>query len=96
MGRILNSGVQVLFISGDGDPLVSYESQARAFRAISWKDHGEFDAIPFENMEGGDGLEKEFRNMKWVRLYGAGHCGNVDQPETDMFLLDKFLGKCLP
>jgi len=90
--------VEVLVYSGDKDFICNWRGGEAWTNAIHWSGRKEFRNTDYKtwNVNGNAaGDLKEYGNLKFLRVFDAGHMVPMDQPEVAQVMLDAFLTKAV-
>ena len=87
---ILESGLEVLVYSGDKDFICNWRGGEAWTNAVDWEGTAEFNSAPYNVWEV-DGVAagelKQYKNLKFLRIYDAGHMVPMDQPKVALTML---------
>ena len=94
LASLLNKGIRVVMSVGIYDYVLNWESQYAVLRYSGWKDFHLFDALDYDEWRV-DGellaLKKEYKNLLFVREFGAGHLSLMDNPSFSLNLLQHLI-----
>lgn len=94
VGEILDKGVHVLVYSGDQDFICNWRGGEAWVKRTQWKHAEEFRATPYKTwvVDGVPmGEEITAANLRFLRLYQAGHMVPMDVPKAALSMLSEFL-----
>lgn len=91
VAKFLESGVKVLIFDGDLDWLCNYYQEEHILSEMKWSGRWGWNSKKLEKCE--FGLCKEFANLRYVRLKGAGHKAMLFQPDLSLKLINELIGK---
>jgi len=87
---ILSHGVDVLVYSGDKDFICNWRGGEAWTNAVEWPNQAQFQETPYAkwSIDGVDvGELKRVENLKFLRIYEAGHMVPFDQPKVALRML---------
>jgi cathepsin A (carboxypeptidase C) len=97
--QILDSGLDVLVYSGDKDFICNWRGGEAWTHAVDWTGKDSFSKAEYGDWNVSDkpaGSLKTFNNLKFLRVYEAGHMVPMNQPEAALQMLNEFTaGKIL-
>ena len=97
--EILDSGLDVLVYSGDKDFICNWRGGEAWTHAVDWTGKDSFSKAEYGDWNVSDkpaGSLKTFNNLKFLRVYEAGHMVPMNQPEAALQMLNEFTaGKIL-
>jgi carboxypeptidase C (cathepsin A) len=88
------SDFQVLVYSGDKDFVCNWRGGEAWTNAVQWSGQAEFNAASYKEwLVNGQpaGQLKEYKNLKFLRVYNAGHMVPMDQPVNALAMLQTFM-----
>ena len=90
---ILNEGLDVLVYSGDKDFICNWRGGEAWTHQVEWSGKDEFNKQEYsewstDNREAG--ALKTYENLKFLRVYEAGHMVPMNQPEAALKMLQQF------
>lgn len=88
---ILNSGLKTLLFNGVEDGICDFMGEEKTISTLPWFGNEHWNRIK-EFTKGPFGYFKEYANLKYVRVAGAGHFVPRDQPKIARDLLYEFMG----
>ena len=92
--EILDSGLDVLVYSGDKDFICNWRGGEKWTNEISWAGHESYDSEKYVDWQvdgKSAGSLKSFKNLKFLRVYDAGHMVPMDQPKNALAMLQDFI-----
>ena len=97
--EILDYGLDVLVYSGDKDFICNWRGGEAWTHAVDWTGKDSFSKAEYGDWNVSDkpaGSLKTFNNLKFLRVYEAGHMVPMNQPEAALQMLNEFTaGKIL-
>lgn len=90
--------VEVLVYSGDKDFICNWRGGEAWTNEITWSGKDNFNATDYKTWNVNDaaaGDLKEYNNLKFLRVFDAGHMVPMDQPEVAQVMLDAFITKAI-
>jgi len=87
---VLDSGVKVLAYHGDRDWICNWEGGLGYTNNVEWEGKKEFNLAKVKDI--GYGMMKEFKNFRFLKVYGAGHMVPMDKPKEALEMLEDFIG----
>lgn len=90
---ILNSGLDVLVYSGDKDFICNWRGGEAWTHEVNWDHKTDFNAGNYSdwNVEGkAAGALKTAKNLKFLRVFDAGHMVPMNQPVAALQMLNEF------
>lgn len=91
---ILEKNLQVLVYSGDKDFVCNWRGGEAWTNAVEWSGQKGFQAAQYKDWTVNGqpaGQLKEFQNLKFLRVYNAGHMVPKDQPDNALAMLATFI-----
>jgi len=91
---ILAHGVDVLVYSGDKDFICNWRGGEAWTNAVEWPFQSQFQEAPYAkwSIDGvAVGEIKKAENLKFLRIYDAGHMVPFDQPKVALTMLQAFI-----
>jgi cathepsin A (carboxypeptidase C) len=83
---ILESGLDVLVYSGDKDFICNWRGGEAWTHEVNWSGKSDFNSADYKGwtISGSQvaGDLKEFKNLKFLRVFDAGHMVPMDQPDA--------------
>jgi cathepsin A (carboxypeptidase C) len=90
---ILEAGVDTLVYSGDKDFICNWRGGEKWTHDIAWTGHADFADASYNDWTVGSkaaGALKEYKNLKFLRVFDAGHMVPMNQPAAALEMLDQF------
>lgn len=90
---ILNEGLDVLVYSGDKDFICNWRGGEEWSNKVDWTGAADYSKVEYEDWMVGDkaaGQLKSHKNLKFLRVYDAGHMVPMNQPVAALQMLDQF------
>ena len=94
MKDIIDSGLEVIIITGEGDFCLPYEGVMRAFNKIDFEFRKDFENLKFVR-ESDLVQTKSLKNLTWKKVDGCGHVPSDDQPDLDLEFTRSFVEKLI-
>jgi len=94
MTHILNEGLEVLVYSGDKDFICNWRGGEAWTEAVEWDHKDEFNAAEYQDWEANGvsaGQLRSAQNLKFLRVYDAGHMVPMNQPAVSLQMLQEFM-----
>jgi len=91
---ILEKGIEVLVYSGDKDFICNWRGGEAWTNAVNWSGKAQFNAAEYSEwtVNGKSaGALRQYKNLKFLRVYDAGHMVPMDQPENALSMLKTFI-----
>jgi len=91
---ILDAGLDVLVYSGDKDFICNWRGGEAWTHAVEWTGKQDFDQTEYKDWTVGNssaGQLKTFKNLKFLRVYDAGHMVPMNQPQAALQMLSEFI-----
>jgi cathepsin A (carboxypeptidase C) len=92
--NIINNNIQVLVYSGDKDFVCNWRGGEAWTNNLNWNKTEEFRNQNYTVWYEQDRFVGEFKsvdNLKFLRVYDAGHMVPLDQPEVALKMLNNFI-----
>jgi len=83
MSNILNAGLEVLVYSGDKDFICNWRGGEAWTEAVEWDHKDDFNRAEYEDWQAAGvsaGSLRSASNLKFLRVYDAGHMVPMNQP----------------
>jgi len=80
---ILDAGLDTLVYSGDKDFICNWRGGEKWTNEVEWSGHTDYSKVDYVdwNVEGkAAGKLKAFKNLKFLKVFDAGHMVPMDQP----------------
>jgi len=90
---ILNAGLDVLVYSGDKDFICNWRGGEAWTHEVNWEHKDDFNAGNYSDWSVGNkaaGALKTTQNLKFLRVFDAGHMVPMNQPEAALQMLNEF------
>jgi cathepsin A (carboxypeptidase C) len=94
MTHILNYGLEVLVYSGDKDFICNWRGGEAWTAAVEWNHKDQFSSADYQDWQvngASAGALKAVENLKFLRVYDAGHMVPMNQPEVALAMLQEFM-----
>jgi cathepsin A (carboxypeptidase C) len=91
--QILNSGLDVLVYSGDKDFICNWRGGEAWTNAVDWEGKDAYLNQTYQDWKVDEkvaGELKSYKNLKFLRVYDAGHMVPMNQPEAALAMLNEF------
>jgi cathepsin A (carboxypeptidase C) len=91
---LLNAGIDTLVYSGDKDFIVNWRGGEKWTDEVAWTGHSAYSKVQYQdwNVNGkAAGHLKAYKNLKFLRVYDAGHMVPMDQPTNALAMLKEFI-----
>lgn len=92
---ILNAGLDTLVYSGDKDFICNWRGGEKWTNEVAWTGQATFDAAAYSewpsNANASMGSLKKVQNLKFLRVYNAGHMVPMNQPQAALTMLETFI-----
>ena len=91
---ILNGGLDVLVYSGDKDFICNWRGGEKWSNEVAWNGHTTYDNTPYVDWKVNGvaaGQLKAYKNLKFLRVFNAGHMVPMNQPENASAMLKDFI-----
>lgn len=91
--NLLNAGLDVLVYSGDKDFICNWRGGEKWSNEVDWEGHADYAKTEYVdwNVSGkAAGQLKSHKNLKFLRVYDAGHMVPMNQPEAALQMLNEF------
>ena len=91
---ILNSGLDTLVYSGDKDFICNWRGGEKWTNEVNWEgksSYGKTDYVDWTVGGKAAGHLKSYKNLKFLRVYDAGHMVPMDQPANALQMLKEFI-----
>jgi len=92
---ILNAGLDTLVYSGDKDFICNWRGGESWTHEVAWEGQSDFDKASYQdwNVSGKSaGDLKVNKNLKFLRVFDAGHMVPMNQPKAALQMLNEFIG----
>ena len=90
IARLLDDGVKGAITVGDMDFMTNYIMSEKVTSEFGWKYQKEFNAVPRKDCK--YGLCKEYKNLREIRVAGAGHGISQYKPEYALEIISALVG----
>lgn len=90
---LLNAGLDTLVYSGDKDYICNWRGGEKWTNEVPWDSHDEYSQAQYSdwNVNGkAAGQLKTVKNLKFLRVYDAGHMVPMNQPVNALEMLMQF------
>lgn len=90
---ILNEGLDVLVYSGDKDFICNWRGGEKWSNEVDWTSAKDYSKVEYEDWmveSKAAGQLKSFKNLKFLRVYDAGHMVPMNQPVAALQMLNEF------
>ena len=90
---ILNAGIDTLVYSGDKDFICNWRGGEKWTHEVNWEGKADFDAADYADWNVSSkaaGALKSHKNLKFLRVFDAGHMVPMNQPEAALQMLNEF------
>jgi cathepsin A (carboxypeptidase C) len=94
VSEILDSGLDTLVYSGDKDFICNWRGGEKWTNEVAWEGHEDYSKVEYEDwmVDGASaGHLKSHKNLKFLRVYDAGHMVPMDQPKAALQMLREFM-----
>lgn len=91
---ILNTGLDVLVYSGDKDFICNWRGGEKWTDTVNWNGHADYSKVQYVDWTANGksaGALKAFKNLKFLRVYNAGHMVPMNQPGAASVMLKEFI-----
>lgn len=92
--EILNAGLDVLVYSGDKDFICNWRGGEAWTNKVDWNSAADYAKVDYAdwNVNGkAAGHLKSYKNLKFLRVYDAGHMVPMNQPVNALQMLKEFI-----
>lgn len=95
LSEMLDSGVHVLVYSGDLDYICNWKGGDLWTRNVSWGGQDDFRSAKWKDVPEDYGQVRGDAQLKFMRVYQAGHMVPLDKPEGSVKMLNNFMDEAL-
>ena len=91
---LLNAGLDTLVYSGDKDFICNWRGGEKWTNEVDWNSKASYDQQAYVDWTVGGksaGQLKSFKNLKFLRVFNAGHMVPMDQPANALQMLKEFI-----
>lgn len=91
---ILNAGLDTLVYSGDKDFICNWRGGEKWTNEVNWEGKSTYGKTDYVDWTVGGkpaGHLKSYKNLKFLRVYDAGHMVPMDQPANALQMLKEFI-----
>jgi len=97
VGALLNSTLDVLVYSGDKDFICNWRGGEKWTHEVEWSGKQDFQNATYHgwglNPAKPEGQLKLYENLKFLRVFDAGHMVPMNQPDAALQMLNSFIGQ---
>jgi len=90
LAYVMDSGLNVMLYHGDKDFICNWRGGETLSNSLKWKGQGNFAKAPYTKYEN-YGEFRQYQNFIFYRVFEAGHMVPMDQPESALKMLNKFI-----
>lgn len=94
VSAVLEKGIQVLVYSGDKDFICNWRGGEAWTNAVTWTGQEDFNKQEYSDWDVKGvpaGALKSYKNLKFLRVFNAGHMVPMNQPQNALAMLQDFI-----